>query len=437
MTRFQVEEHIAKLLHHLGLEQAHFAARLDMDWTSLVANRAELVASLTLVCPGNMDASVLRPLDSRLLVFNDDQRSGQGVTQAMASLPDATLVTLPNYFGFPWSDVAADHPEVVATAMMEFLARMDAGQDGERTVTLPEGKGEIDGLSYHIRGSGPPLVLLPLQLAPSQWDPLLPALSERFCTIMLSGAEVGFVAVLEARGRTGYLRVVRNVLEEMTLHPGAKLLEVGCGSGVLSRWLAHHTGKDSTIVAVDVNAYLLREAELLITKEGLGDVIEFREGNAEALPFPSDSFDVTLAFTVLEEGDADRMLAEMVRVTKPGGQVAVIVRGVDKPWLVNLKLPDDLKTKVEAPPGLRSIAQGGCGDVSLYRRVREAGLTDLKLLPQLAPLTGPMGYYYLDRIQATLGIEERNEWHTAMAQAEAEGTLFIAQPFHCAVGTMP
>ena len=69
--------------------------------------------------------------------------------------------------------------------------------------------------------------------------------------------------------------------------------------------------------------------------------------------------------------------------------------------------------------------------------LREAGLTELKLLPQLAPLTGPMGYYYLDRIQGTLSVEERNEWNTAMAQAEAEGTLFIAQPFHCAVGTKP
>ena len=215
MSRFQVEEHISKLLHHLGLEQAHFAARLDMDWTSLVANRAELVSSLTLVSPGNMDATVLRSLGSRLLVFNDDQRSGQGVRRAMESLPDARLVPLPNYSGAIWSDVAFDRTDDIGTAMMDFLALMDARRAGDKTVTLTEGSGDIDGLTYHIRGSGPPLVLLPLQLAPSQWDPLLPALSERFCTITLSGAEVGFAAVLEARGQTAYARVVRNVLEEV------------------------------------------------------------------------------------------------------------------------------------------------------------------------------------------------------------------------------
>jgi hypothetical protein len=56
---------------------------------------------LTLVCPGNMDATALRPLASRLLVVNDDHPTGHGVTQAMAQLPDATLLTLPGYRGFP------------------------------------------------------------------------------------------------------------------------------------------------------------------------------------------------------------------------------------------------------------------------------------------------------------------------------------------------
>ena len=96
---------------------------------------------------------------------------------------------------------------------------------------------------------------------------------------------------------------------------------------------------------------------------------------------------------------------------------------------------DDLKAKVEAPTG--AVAEGGCGDVSLYQRVHESGLTELKMFPQLAALTGPMGYFYLDRIQGGLSVEERGEWQTAMAQAEAAGTLFIAQPFHCAVGTNP
>jgi hypothetical protein len=204
-SRFQVEERLAQLLAHLGLDQAHFAARLDNDWTGLVLRRPELVRSLTLVCPVYMNATALRPLASRLLVVNDEHPTGRRVAQAMAHLPDATLLTLPAYAGFLWADVAADRPNDLGAALLEFVAQMEAGRPTYKPVTLPESAGEVAGITYHIRGSGPPLVLLPLALAPSQWTPVLPMLSARCCTITLSGAAVGMVAVLEARGRSDYL----------------------------------------------------------------------------------------------------------------------------------------------------------------------------------------------------------------------------------------
>ena len=107
------------------------------------------------------------------------------------------------------------------------------------------------------------------------------------------------------------------------------------------------------------------------------------------------------------------------------------------PSLVNLEIGSALKAKVEAPMGLHVLAQGGCADTSLYRRMRDAGHILRRLFPGLVAFTGPMGYYYLDRLEAGLSDAERHEWHTAMAQAETAGTLFIAQPFHCAVGTKP
>jgi ubiquinone/menaquinone biosynthesis C-methylase UbiE len=264
---------------------------------------------------------------------------------------------------------------------------------------------------------------------------ILPMLSAHYTTITLSGANVGIVSMLEARGGSDYLRVVRNVLEEVSFRPGGRILEVGCGSGVLSRWLAQRTARANPITGVDLNRYLLREAEVLATTAGVSDIIEFREGNAEGLPFADNSFHVTMACTVLEEGDASRMLAEMVRVTEPGGYIAIIVRAVDMPWLVNLNLRSELKTKVEAPVG--SVAEGACADSSLYGRMRDAGLVQRRMLPQLAALTAPFSYYYLNRLEASLSGAERHEWRAAMTQAESEGTLFIAQPFHGALGTKP
>ena len=123
--------------------------------------------------------------------------------------------------------------------------------------------------------------------------------------------------------------MVRTLLQEAQLHPGEAVLEVGCGTRVLDRWLAHRTAKAHRVTGVDINPYLLQESSALARQEGLGGEIEFREGNAESLPFSDNTFDVTMSVTVIEEVGADRMLAEMVRVTKPGGRVAVAARRVE------------------------------------------------------------------------------------------------------------
>ncbi len=437
MSRFQGAERIVQLLQHLGLEQAHVAARLDTDWTDLVVHHPELITSLSLVYPwGDLDADLLRPLASRLLVVDDAYPPETHAAQVIAQIPSVTRVTLSSYattYGI--EDIVADRPDAIGAALLDFVARVETTRTSTKTVTLPQGMGEIPGITYRIDGSGPPLVLMPLVLAPSQWEPILPMLSAHFCTITLSGANVGIVSMLEARGRSDYLRVVRNVLEDVSFRPGGRILEVGCGSGVLSRWMAQRTARANPITGVDINRYLLREAEILAIAEGVSDIITFREGDAKALPFADNSFHITMACTVLEEGDANQMLAEMVRVTEPGGYIAIVVRAADMPWLVNLELRSELKAKVEAPIG--TVAQGACADSSLYRRMRDAGLVQRRMFPQLAALTGPVSYYYLNRLEASLSGGERHEWRAAMTQAETEGTLFIAQPFHGALGTKP
>ena len=160
------------------------------------------------------------------------------------------------------------------------------------------------------------------------------------------------------------------------LRPGEIILEVGCGSGVLDRWLAHYTARNNKIVGVDVNRYLLREASALAAQEGLSDLITFHEGNAEALPFPDNHMDVAVSFTVLEEGNADRMLRELVRVTKPGGRVAVMVRAIDISLVVNIPLRPELKSKTQIPRGF--VGSEGCADASLYKRFHQLGLTDTR-----------------------------------------------------------
>jgi SAM-dependent methyltransferase len=436
-----VEERLVRLFQHLGIARAHVAARAVGDWGGLAARHPDYIASLTLICPRGMDPNTLATLAPRLLVLAGDQGRPDALTrQAVANLQGATLITLRDYVSPTiYADVVADRSADIGDAMIDFLARMDQEQ-GTRAVALPRGEGEIAGISYHIHGSGPPLVLLPLGMAASQWEPLIPRLSERWCAITLGGAYLGMIGSLEARGRTtGYLGVVRRLIEEAELQPGETVLEVGCGTGVLDRWLARHTGRANHIVGMDISRYVLREATALARREGLEGVVEFREGSAEALPFPENSFDVVMSSTVIQRVNADRMLREMVRVTKPGGRVAVVGHAHDMPRWVNLELPAELKARVEAPGWASDRGhQLGCDEASLYQRFHQAGLTQIKKFPQFAAFDERSRLQTMQgEILPTLPTDAVQEWRNAVAQAEAAGTFFIATPFHCAVGTKP
>jgi ubiquinone/menaquinone biosynthesis C-methylase UbiE len=427
-----VEERIIHLLRHLGIERAHFAGCMSRDVAGLAASHPDAVSSLILISPWGMNVGALRPLSSRLLVITGDQgQVAEEVHRAVASIPGTTLVNLRDYFSPLWADVIADCTKDVGAAMMDFLSSIEQQQALQEMAFL-EGEGEIADISYSIRGSGPPLVLFPLGLAPSQWQPLLPLLSARYCTITVGGPALGTVAFLEARAQ-GYLRVVRSLVDEVGIRPGEAVLEVGCGSGVILRWLARHTNGANHITGVDINRYLLREAAAVAKKEGIEGAIELREGNGEALPFADSHFDVTMACTVMEEGNADRMLAECVRVTKSGGRVAVIVRSLDMLGWVNLPLGSELKKKAETQRG--HVLKEGCADASLYRRMQQAGLKQVTMFPQWATFSaGERLQFEQERIVAMLKPEEVNEWQKAIVQADAQGTFFIAQPFHCAVG---
>ena len=432
-----VEERILQLLQHLGIQQAHFAASTPSDWQGLVTAHPEVISSLTLVTPRAVDPSVLGTIAPRLLVFNGDRgNSAEGLQRSMVSLPDATVVALHDYLRSNAADVIADRGDSIGPTLIDFLGRTNDGPEA-RTIPLSEGEGEMAGISYRIRGSGPPLLLLPIEYAPSQWEPLLPALTQHYSTITLGGAWLGVVAILEARAQGDYMAAVQRLVDETRLQPGERVLDVGCGSGSLNRWLAHRTGETNPIMGVDISTHLVREAVALARSEGLEGVIEFRAASAEALPFPDSSFDVSMSFTVAQFVDVDRMLGEMMRVTKPGGRIGILATAGDRPKIINLPLRTELKTKAEAPRGAGPNPRG-CADASLYRRFYQLGLTQVKMFPQLATSADRVRLQFLQgEILAVLTPEEAEEWRTAVTEGEAEGTFFITEPYHCAVGTKP
>lgn len=442
-----VEERIYQVLQHLGIPKAHFAARGALDWSGLATAHPEVITSLTLLCPLGFDPEVLASVSSRLLVFNGELGAFAEMVQSnLAGLPDVTTITLTGYSSpNTYADIAVDRKDAVTSGILEFLEQMDQSLDHATDISddpsarVTHGReGDFADINYRVSGSGPPLVLLPLGAAPSQWDPLVSRLSQAHTVIRLGGAELGMLSILEARGQTpGYLGALRSLMQETQLRPGETILEVGCGTGVLARWLARRTRGRNRIVGMDVSPFFLREAAILAKNDGLEEIIEFQQGNAESLPFPDGSFHVSISSTVIQRVDATKMLSEMLRVTKPGGRVAILGHAHDMPRWVNLPLGQALKAKVEAPP--LSAARGhelGCDDATLYRRFHSAGLSQIKMFPYMATFTGGTPLQVLETgILPTLTHEERETWHAAVEQGQADGTFFISTPFHCAVGT--
>jgi SAM-dependent methyltransferase len=113
--------------------------------------------------------------------------------------------------------------------------------------------------------------------------------------------------------------LARGMCTAAGVRPGQRVLDVGCGSGALVLALATIVGEEN-VVGVDPSEPFLEAARAKVP--GARILI----GSAEALPFADDEFDATMAQLVLNFLDDPRTgVAEMARVTRPGGVVAASV----------------------------------------------------------------------------------------------------------------
>ena len=97
-----------------------------------------------------------------------------------------------------------------------------------------------------------------------------------------------------------------------------RVLDVACGSGVAARAAADRVGPTGSVIGLDLNPAMLEVAA------ATRDDIEWRQGDAARLPFGDQEFDAVLCQSALFFfPDVDAAVAEMARVVRPGGAVAV------------------------------------------------------------------------------------------------------------------
>ncbi len=115
--------------------------------------------------------------------------------------------------------------------------------------------------------------------------------------------------------------LARQVLADTDVAAGARVLDVACGSGIAARTAAPRVAPGGSVTGLDANPAMLAAA-----RRAAADALEidWRQGNAEQLPFPDGSFDLVLCQMGLQFfPHREQAVAEMARVLTPGGQVVI------------------------------------------------------------------------------------------------------------------
>lgn len=114
-----------------------------------------------------------------------------------------------------------------------------------------------------------------------------------------------------------YIRL-REIVAGLGVAPGAAVLDVGCGTGVLLPLLRENVNGDGYVVALDLSGEMLKQAL------GKGQPAVYVQGDAQSLPLPEGVFDWVLCNAVFPHfPDKLRALAELRRVLRTGGRLVI------------------------------------------------------------------------------------------------------------------
>ncbi len=148
-------------------------------------------------------------------------------------------------------------------------------------------------------------------------------------------------------GRIGYANEIYNHLLEYGLNRQHRILDVGCGTGLAGGPLHDN---DFTVVGVDPSEPMLAHAKRRYPRA------QWVIGTAEKLPFADASFDVAISAQVIHRVDRAASVAEMRRVVKPNGFVAIWWKHLMRDAAVSM-MRDEAATEVRMnipPSGLKN-----------------------------------------------------------------------------------
>jgi ubiquinone/menaquinone biosynthesis C-methylase UbiE len=141
------------------------------------------------------------------------------------------------------------------------------------------------------------------------------------------------------------------VLENLGLNGSESVLDVATGTGLMARDLAPHVAH---ITGIDVTLKILAQARRITADSGIAN-LTFDDGNATALPYPDDRFDVVISRIAVHHFENPEVeLREMRRVCKPHGRVVIVdITASDDPSIADAQ--NRSHTTAFCPSDLRAL----------------------------------------------------------------------------------
>jgi len=219
-----------------------------------------------------------------------------------------------------------------------------------------------------------------------------------------------------------------HMLRLLALRPGERVLDLGCGPGLLALEMGAQVGERGRVEGVDLSQSMLELAQRRCAEQAN---IGLRTGDVSALPYADAAFDVGVCTQVYEYvPDIERALRELHRVVRPGGRVAVM----DTDWescVWRSSDPERMRRVMEAwdthcpHPHLPRVLDG---------LLRAAGFTDLgcEVIPLINLTYGPQTYSHsvislLGRYASqALGEQSARAWAEDLRALGERGDYFFS-----------